>query len=112
MDELAGIPLGTIGISSGWALFGLLSFLIVRAFVRGDAVPRRILEDALHDRDEWRAAHRISESARVESATHTTVQAEAARTMSQLMNEIQDRIGPGRGYHDSGGSRHEQEESL
>lgn len=59
-----GITLGTLGIGSGWAIVALGVIYILR----GGLVPRRTYEDALHDRDEWRAAHRISETARVISA--------------------------------------------
>lgn len=48
------------------ALLGLGVLLILRGYL----VPRRYLEDVEHDRDEWRAAHRISETARQEERDH------------------------------------------
>ena len=74
---MEGIPLDALGIGSGWALVAGFVLLIYN----GRLVPRRAVDDILkghtkqlefveHDRDEWRAAHRISETARVEEREH------------------------------------------
>lgn len=82
--------LGVLGIGSGWAIVAVF----VIAIMRGNLVPRRTYDDILHDRDEWRAAQRISESARIESDLHRHVGVEAAQTFAALMGELQDRLGP------------------
>ena len=48
------------------ALLGVGVLLILRGYL----VPRKYLEDIEHDRDEWRTAHRISETARQEERDH------------------------------------------
>jgi len=88
MMELAGLPLDALGIGSGWALVALVVVLIYR----GQLVPRRTYDDVVHDRNEWRTAHRISESARMEGESHQRVMAETATTMNQLMHEMQERL--------------------
>jgi hypothetical protein len=60
-----GVPLPIVQLGP-WGLFLLLVFLVVRAMVKGDLVPRKTHEDALHNADMWRAAHMISEQARQE----------------------------------------------
>lgn len=60
-----GVPIYVVQLGP-WGLFLLLVFLIVRSVVKGDLVPRRTHEDALHNADMWRAAHMISEQARQE----------------------------------------------
>lgn len=79
MDPLDAIPYEALGIGSGWFLVGVFFLL----FMRGRIVPRQTLEDQRadyasrledieHDRDEWRAAHRISEQARLEEREHNS----------------------------------------
>jgi hypothetical protein len=55
-----------VGILAPSALAGLSVLLILT----GRLVPRKTLEDIEHDRDEWRTAHRISETARQEERDH------------------------------------------
>lgn len=54
-----GVPVGTLTPA------GLLAVVIL-LIAMGRLVPRRTMEDVIHDRNEWRAAHRISETARQE----------------------------------------------
>ena len=54
----------------------------------GRLVPRRAVEDVLHDRDEWRAAHRISEQARVELSEQVNELLEHARTTDAVLRSI------------------------
>jgi hypothetical protein len=70
------------------ALAGLCVLLIMT----GRLIPRRTHEDVVHDRDEWRTAHRISEAARLEGVEHQRAMAETATTMNQLMHELQERL--------------------
>lgn len=53
-----GIELPQVGLGSGWALLTVVVILILR----GQLVPRRTHEDAIHDRDEWRAESRIKDA--------------------------------------------------
>ena len=57
--EVFGIPLGALTPA------GLLA-VVIMLIAMGRLVPRRTMEDVIHDRDEWRTAHRLSEQARVE----------------------------------------------
>lgn len=110
---LEGVPVEWLGIGSGWTLFALLAWLVVRAVVRGDLVPRSTHEDALHDRDMWRANSMVSEAGRAKVEDNQRELLEpVARTMGQLFSEMQGRAWSGRGRRDSGGSQHEQEEDL
>ena len=51
---------------------GVVGVVLVVAWMlwTGRLVTRREVDDIAHDRDEWRAAHRISETARVEEREH------------------------------------------
>jgi hypothetical protein len=72
-----GIPIGLangVGVVAVVAILGWLMAsgrLLPRSFVeRMEAQYQRELNDIGHDRDEWRAAHRISEQARLEEREH------------------------------------------
>lgn len=69
-----------------------LAGLCVLFIFTGRLVPRRTHEDIVHDRNEWRTAHRISEAARIEGVEHQRAMAETATTMNQLMHELQERL--------------------
>lgn len=58
-SELWGVPVGSIGAT------GILG-IVVLLVLMGKLVPRRSLEDTLKERDDWRAAHGVSEEARIE----------------------------------------------
>lgn len=58
-SSVFGIPIGALTPA------GLLAVVIL-LIAMGRLVPRRTMEDVIHDRNEWRAAQRISESARAE----------------------------------------------
>lgn len=58
-SELWGVPVGSIGAT------GILG-IVVLLVLMGKLVPRRSMEDAIKDRDDWRAAHGVSEEARIE----------------------------------------------
>lgn len=75
------IPWDTIGPA------GLLAILIL-LILTGRLVPRRTMEDALHDRDEWRTAHRISEAARVELGEQVGELLEQGRTTNAFIQAI------------------------
>lgn len=57
------IPWGAFSVATGgWLLFALVSFLVIRAMVRGSLVPRSTLEDSIHETNEWRAESRIKDT--------------------------------------------------
>lgn len=76
-----GIPVSTLTPA------GLLALVIILIAV-GRLVPRRTLEDTIHDRDEWRTAHRISETARAELASQVSELLEHARTTESFIRAI------------------------
>lgn len=79
--ELVGIPVDTLAPA---ALLGVCILLILT----GRLVPRRTLEDANHDRNEWRAAHRISEAARAELAEQQRTLLEQGETSLALLRSL------------------------
>lgn len=78
---IEGLTFDTLAPS---ALAGLCVLLILT----GRLVPRRTVEDITHDRDEWRAAHRISEAARAEAASQVEELLEHARTTDAFMRSL------------------------
>lgn len=84
---IEGIPV----VPAGLGAFGLMCMV---AILVGRLVPRRNIDDVLHDRDEWRAAHRISESARVEQQQQVDELLEHARTTDALIRAIKAPKGP------------------
>lgn len=84
---IGGVPIDIngIGVVGLVALFGL-------ALARGWLFTKRQYDDVVHDRNEWRTAHRISEAARLESGEHQRTVTETASTMNQLMHELQERL--------------------
>jgi hypothetical protein len=89
---LEGIPI-SLDVLAPSALLGLCVLLIFM----GKLVPRsqvkaliteyeRQITDIAHDRDEWRAAHRISEQGRVEEREHAvTLTNEIARPLTGFL---------------------------
>jgi hypothetical protein len=76
-----GIPVLQVGAG------GLVTLFVVAILV-GRLVPRRTLDDISHDRDEWRTAHRISETARVEQSAQLTELLEHARTTDAVLRSL------------------------
>lgn len=77
-----------VGWGSGWAV----TLLFVVAILRGDLVPRRTHDDALHDRNEWRGESRIKDQqihVKDEQLRHL---AEVGRTVESIMSAL--RSGP------------------
>lgn len=79
------IPFETLGIGSGWFLVGVFVLLIYR----GNLVPRSTHEDALHDRDEWRAESRIKDAQIAEQNKQLGHMAEVGQTVEAVMRAIQ-----------------------
>lgn len=66
---------------------GLLAVFVV-AILKGKLVPRATLEDVIRDRDQWRAAHELSETARGESAGQVETLLEYARTTDAFIRAL------------------------
>lgn len=65
---------------------------LIRAIQSGALVTRREADDIAHDRDEWRAAHRISETARVEEREHNAALIEdVAKPMQEFLRAFRQR---------------------
>jgi hypothetical protein len=77
-----GIPIGQLTPA------GLL-FIIILLIASGRLVPRRTMEDVIHDRNEWRTAHRISEQSRAEQNEMVKELLEHARTTDAFIRSIQ-----------------------
>jgi hypothetical protein len=89
---------------------GLL-LIIILLIALGRLVPRRTLEDAIHDRNEWRTAHGISEAARLEQSAQLGELLEHARATDRFLTALPPAIqaaaprayeSPGEGLHDGG----------
>ena len=81
MLEGIGIPVSTLTPA------GLLAILILLIGV-GRLVPRRTMEDIIHDRNEWRTAHRLSEQSRIELAGMVGELLEHARTTDAFIRSL------------------------
>lgn len=82
--SIADVPISHL---TPYGLVGITILLILT----GRLIPRRTLDDALHDRDEWRAAHRISETSRAEMAGQVDELLEHARTTDAFIRSLGDR---------------------
>lgn len=78
---IEGLNLAQIGA-------GGLVTLFVLAILTGRLVPRRNLDDVVRDRDEWRAAHTISENARLEGQKQVNELLEHARTTDAFIRSL------------------------
>lgn len=63
--------------------------IVILMVLTGRLVPRRTFQDMKEDRDGWRAAHRVSEEARVEISKQLDVALEVGDTMRQVLTGIQ-----------------------
>ncbi len=78
-------------------LLFLVAFFPYLQMARGKLVPRSTLDDVVHDRDEWRASHRISEAARVTASSQVAELLEHARTTDSFIRSLPhplDRVEP------------------
>lgn len=98
---MVNITLATLGPSALCGVFVLLMFTgrirPASAFHEQRRNYERQLEDANHDRDEWRAAHRISETARLESAEQVGKLILSGNTSEHLLASIASAVGKGGG---------------
>lgn len=85
--NMDGIPVPIVQLGP-WALFLLLVFLVVRAVVKGDLVPRKTHEDTLNERDMWKAAYMLDEQALQEERDQKRELMAAARLGAQVMGSL------------------------
>lgn len=83
-----------IGWGAGWAAFMTLAFLILRAVVKGDWIPRsthdRELDRAQHDANEWRTEGRIKDEViHTDLETIKTGVVESGQTLHNFLEALQ-----------------------
>lgn len=88
------IPWPLIGYGTGWAAFFTLVFLILRAVVKGDWIPRstheRELDAAHHDANEWRTEGRIKDQAILVDLGHIKATTEeSGKSLHHFLAELQ-----------------------
>lgn len=89
MDVGAAFPWQAFSVATGgWLLFAMLAVGVVRAMIKGKLVPRSSLDDALHDRDEWRAESRIKDSQIAMKDTQLNHLAEVGETQKSLLHAL------------------------
>ena len=71
--------------SGGWLLVGMF----VIAMWRGKVVPRSSLDDAIHDRDEWRAESRIKDTQLATKDEQLGHMREVGETQKALLTSIE-----------------------
>lgn len=93
------LPWPAIGSGAGYAAFMVLAFLVLRAVVKGDWIPRatheREVNAAHHEANEWRAEGRIKDQAiLVELGQIKTTAEETGKTLHHFLSQMQ-RLMPG-----------------
>lgn len=89
MDQLWPV----IGPGTGWAAFLLLAFLVLRAIVKGDLIPRSTHDEKIHEANEWRAESRIKDAQIAEKDRQLAHMGEVGRLMKAVLAAIQSRTG-------------------
>lgn len=90
--DFALIPWSQIGAGAGWPLVGLFAWLIFK----GHLVPRTTHDDALHDRDEWRAESRIKDAQIDEKDTQLRAVAEVGELSKSILMAVRNAQSGGR----------------
>ena len=70
--------------AAGW----LIAAACMAAIVRGHLIPRQTHQDALHDRDEWRAESRIKDQQIREKDEQLALVSEVGRTVNDIMRAV------------------------
>ena len=86
-----GITAAKILTTSPWVLLALTFYLIMRGYL----VPRSTLEDMKEDRNAWRDAHGVSETARAEQTAQVADLLDALQTVEQLIRALPRQQGRG-----------------
>lgn len=81
-----GVGIPQVGLGSGWAVL-----LVVVVFIlRGSLVPRRSLDDVIHDRDEWRAESRVKDAQLAEKDEQLRHMSEVGRTVEAVLGALKE----------------------
>lgn len=80
-----GIGIPQVGLGTGWALLAVVVIFIMR----GSLVPRRALDDVIHDRDEWRAESRIKDAQIAEKDGQLRHMGEVGELQKRILGAIQ-----------------------
>lgn len=80
-----GIALPQIGLGLGWAV----AFVFTIAVLRGLLVPRRTLDDQIHETNEWRTESRIKDQQIAEKDEQLRELSEVAALVNAVMRAIQ-----------------------
>lgn len=81
---IEGVPFGAL---DGVGVVGVV-LIVGWLLATGRLVTRNVHDDVRHDRDEWRASHRISESARAEAVSQVQELLEHARTTDTFIRSL------------------------
>lgn len=92
-DLIAAAPIGQLGVS-GVTL--LLLALVFRAIVKGDLVPRKVLEDTQSERDHWRTAADKWRDAHEETLKQNSRLIESGRSFDHSWESIREEASDGR----------------
>jgi hypothetical protein len=90
------IPWDIIRTGSPWILVSAFVLLVYR----GNLVPRSTLEDANHEKNEWKTESRIKDQQITELHEHVRLLSEVGKTVDAIMRSIQRNARSGdRGSH-------------
>lgn len=82
---IEGLPIAQFSVATaGW----LLAALFFLSMQRGRIVPRQSLDDAHHDRDEWRAESRLKDAQIAEKDAQLRSLAEVGETQKAVLHAI------------------------
>lgn len=83
--DLSQVSWGSVSVAAlGWTL--VAGF--VTAMWKGKVIPRTSLDDALHDRDEWRAESRIKDQQIAEKDQQLQHLAEVGETQKSVLSSL------------------------
>ena len=82
---IEGIGLPQVGLGLGWLVAVAFTF----ALLRGQLVPRRTLDDQIHETNEWRAESRIKDAQIAEKDRQLRTIDKLSELVSATMRSIQ-----------------------
>lgn len=82
---IEGIGLPQVGLGLGWLVAVAYTF----ALLRGQLVPRRTLDDQIHDTNEWRTESRIKDAQIAEKDAQLRELKTVGETVNRVMRAIQ-----------------------
>lgn len=85
------IPWPQVGVGSGWLFAGVAVYLVYKGLL----VPRSTLDDAIHDRNEWRTESRLKDAQIDEKDTQLRSLAEVGRLQESILLAVRNAQGTG-----------------